>query len=171
MSEDLTEQLKRDPESSELWAKWHKGTYPKVFALAHSLVRSDTDAARDIAQEAFARFVQFSSLDKVTNDGSAIAYLQTICRNIVIDRMADEKRSYRDHTVEVDEFPEHDLNPDQAIDLDRIAKGLDGGDRELFDLAREGMSIAEIAGKLSITYTAAGVRLHRLLGRLRKTFA
>lgn len=168
MSSDLTRELKSTPRDEPLWTKWYTSLYPRIYSVAFRLAEGNPDTARDLTQETFVRFLEASALDKVADDGEATAYLLVTCRHTAITRLRRERTSQVDRLMNLEDLPQRE-RPDPAIELDHLAKQLDSDDRLLFDAARAGLELSEIAAKLSLSYTAAGVRLHRLIQRLRKS--
>jgi len=51
-----------------------------------------------------------------------------------------------------------------------MLQSLEPQDRELMRWVREGLSVAEIARRIGSSYTAVGVRLHRIRKALRESF-
>jgi RNA polymerase sigma factor (sigma-70 family) len=124
----------------------------------------------DITQEAFARFVQFRGLEKVADDSSAVAYLLRTCRNVFLDGVKQDRRITTDTSVDLETIESDPTTPDPLVVIDRLAKKLDADDQRFFKMTRDGRTLAEIATTLGISYTAAGVRLHRIKKRLRDLF-
>ena len=168
MSSDVTQELKRNPQDEQLWTQWYTSFYPRIYPTAFRLAEGNPDIARDLTQETFVRFLEASALDKVVDDDKATAYLLVICRNAAITRLRRERTTQIDRLINLEDLPQRERS-DPAIELDRLAEKLDSDDRLLFDAARAGLGLGEIAAKLSLSYTAAGVRLHRLIQRLRKS--
>ena len=56
----------------------------------------------------------------------------------------------------------------RSLDFERALRELNANDLALGTWIHDGFSVSEIAEKLGTTYTAAGVRVHRLKKRLRE---
>jgi len=168
MSPDLIEAIRQAPRSERLWSVWYTKTYPGVYYAAYRFSRGNADAARDLTQETFTRFVQYDAIQRVDDEEHARAFLIKTCRNLAIDRDA------RAREIPLDDIPEYhlaqpsDTPAGAGPDLEEMLQFLDTEDRKLIAWTQEGFTLAEIARKLNISYTAAGVRLHRLRKRLRQ---
>jgi len=168
MSSDLIQEIQRNPQSKRAWAQWYKRTYRRVYFVAYRFARGDRDAAADLAQEAFMRFVGYEAIHRVTTEEHAVAFLIQTCRNLAIDR---DKRA-RD--ISLDDIPESALPirsetiSDTTLDLEQAVLALTPDERQMIEWTREGFSIADVAGRMGISYTAAGVRLHRIRKRLQE---
>ena len=168
MSTDLVEAIRDSPRLERLWSAWYAATYPRVFYAAHRFARGNVEMARELAQDSFARFVQYGAIERVTNEKHALAFLIQTCRNLAIDRDG------RAREVSLQDIPEYELVPigeipsGAALDLEEMLQVLRPEERQVIQWIRDGFSIADVARKLGISYTAAGVRLHRIRKRLQK---
>lgn len=168
MSPDLVQRLRKRADSERLWEAWYKSTYPKLYFAAFRLANGNADVARDLTQETFTRFLEYRAIDRVENEQHALAYLIKTCRNLAIGRNAHAKAVPMEGLTEVEAMPAPEQSAGSIVDLDRAVDELDAADRELVRWMRDGLGVGEIAAKLGISYTAAGVRVHRLKKQLRK---
>ncbi len=150
-------------------------THQETFTLALRLL-SDPDDARDVTQETYLR--AYRSLDGFRGDANFRTWLYRITANCSSTHL---RRRFR-HRHEM--LTEEMWAPDEDVRHDPEARGDAGGLRD--ELARSigglpprlraavvlhdvyGLSHAEIATELSITESAAKVRLHRARRRLRE---
>ena len=170
--EPLLQRVQASPRDEKLWTALYERLYPQVHALAVHLCNVDRDLARDITQDAFVRFVAAGAIGRVTSTATAIGYLRAIVRNLVRDH---HRKRMQHPTISTGNVGAVEL--EQALEriiertitpVDLLAlRGLGDDERELLRLAIEGRSIEEIARQLGLTYSAAGVRLHRLRKHLR----
>jgi RNA polymerase sigma factor (sigma-70 family) len=167
MSTDLIQRLRKQPDSERLWEAWYRSTYPKLYFAAFRLASGNPDLARDLTQGAFTRFLEYRAIDKVQSDQHALAYLIKTCRNLAIDRNAQVRNVPLESLTEAESIPAPEQQQESIVDLQRAVDELDDVDRELAQWMREGLGVGEIAKKLDISYTAAGVRIHRLKKQLR----
>lgn len=167
MTADLTTQVRENPGSEKHWAQWYRAMYPKLYYAAYRLTRGNTETAGDLTQATFERFIKYRAIDRIASDRHAIAFLVTTCRHLAFDHGASARQIPLDDINEALDVPTESSTED-TLDLDRILRQLDPEDRQLMEWARDGVVISEIATKLGITYTAAGVRLHRLRKRIRE---
>lgn len=168
MSTDLIQRLRKQPGSERLWEAWYKSAYPKVYFAAFRLANGNPDLARDLTQGAFTRFLEYRAIERVQSEQHALAYLIKSCRNLAIDRNAQANNIPLDSLAEVESAPAPGQQEEAIVDLQRAVDELDDVDRELVQWMRDGLGVGEIAKRLDISYTAAGVRVHRLKKRLRK---
>ena len=134
----------------------------------HFAFPAATGRCGDLTQETFTRFLEYRALDRVESDQHALAYLITTCRNLAIERNGRALQIPMEGLIELDSIPSHEQLREPVVDLERALLDLDEEGRTLAEWMREGLSVSEIARKLGISYTAAGVRIHRLKQRLRQ---
>jgi len=165
---DRTQELRGHPSSERLWTEWYKLVYPKLYYAAFRLANGNVVAAQDLAQESLARFLDYRAIERVTDDRHAVSFLIKTCRNLAIDLSA------RARDIPLQELGEMDAieipDPQPKIDLDRMLQTLEPQDRELMQWALEGVSLSDMARRMGSTYTAVGVRLHRIRQGLKKSF-
>lgn len=169
MSGDFIRQIRKSPADQHRWAVWYKSIYPKLYYAAFRLTNGNAEAARDLTQETFARFLGYRAIERVTNDQHALSFLIKTCRNLAIDRNARVHEVPLEDLEEAESIATPELSTESTIDIERMLKALNPEDRQLMQWARDGVSVSDIARKLGVSYTAAGVRLHRLRKQLRET--
>lgn len=169
MSSDLIARIRSHRDSGRSWSEWYKSAYPSVYFAAYRFSRGNVEAARDLTQETFTRFVQYEAIDRVTDEKHALSFLIRTCRNLAIDRNG------RAREISLEDIPESelvapvDVPARAALQIDDLLRLLTVEERQVIQWTREGFGIADIAKKLGISYTAAGVRLHRIRKRLQET--
>ena len=169
MSADLIAKIRTTPGSQRVWTAWYKSAYTKVYYAAYRFSYGNRDTARDLTQETFKRFIEYRAIDRVKDDKHALAFLIRTCRNLAIDRNVSVAEISLEGLPEA-EFPAApEANTQHAFALDQILPTLNAEDREIIEYLRNGLTVAEIAQKLKISYSAAGVRLHRMRKRLRES--
>lgn len=141
--------------------------YPPLYYVAYRLARGNTENARDLTQETFERFLRYGALERIESDRHALAYLITTCRRVAFDRDSRTRRIPLNDIYEALHVPIED-STEATMDLQRILGQLALEDRQLLEWTSQGVELSEIATKLGLTYTAAGVRLHRLRKQLRE---
>jgi RNA polymerase sigma factor (sigma-70 family) len=168
MSDDLIRKLRSAPGNEKLWAAWYKAAYPRVYFAAHRISNGRADLARELAQETFSRFIEYRALERVIDESSALAHLLVTCRNLAIDRNRDVSLISLEGLEEAQSIAAADVPLDRAMDVERAVQELSADDQKLVQWMRDGLSVSEIARRLQVTYSAAGVRVHRLRKRLRE---
>jgi RNA polymerase sigma-70 factor (ECF subfamily) len=170
MSADLIERIRERPTDQHRWAAWYRSVYPKLYYVAFRLTNGDVAAARDLVQETFARFVTYRAIERVSNDRHALSFLSKTCRNLAFDGNARARQLPQESPEELESIAGAEQPMEPALDFDRMIRALEPQDRQLMQWAYEGLTISEIAAKLGVTYSAAGVRLHRVRKRLRESY-
>jgi RNA polymerase sigma factor (sigma-70 family) len=165
---DRSQKLREHPTSQRHWREWYRIVYPKLYYAAFRLANGKVAEAQDLTQEAFARFLDYRAIERVTDDRHAISFLIKTCRNLAIDRSARARNIPLQELGEIEATETPDLEP--KIDLERMLESLEPRERELMQWALEGVSLAEMARRTGSTYTAVGVRLHRIRQALKKSF-
>lgn len=142
----------------------HKDSYPRVFRFVRRRVES-AEVAEELAADVF-RVVWQKWADEPRSD---LAWLLTIARNLVGNayRSRDRQQALQDklRTAAVVRFGG---GSDNVAVQDALAR-LREKDRDVLQLAYwDELSIAEIAGVLQCSESAAKVRLHRARAAFRK---
>ena len=170
MSDDLIRQLRDRPADPKRWARWYRAAYPKVYYVAFRLAMGNVETARDLAQEAFARFLGYRAIERVENDEHALAFLIRTCRNLAADRATHTQRMPLAPLEESESLAESGSSIESKLDFEKVLREAKPEERQLLQWVGDGLSVAEIARHLGVTYTAAGVRLHRLKKRLQRDY-
>lgn len=137
------------------------------FALRSS---GDPTLAEDIVQEVFVRAL--GSIESYSEQGSEIAWLLRIARNLLIDRA--RKRGRRPEVVEIGDPAARGttIDPLLRVSLDQALAGLGEEDRQAFLLGQiGGLSYREIAEITGTTEAAVRSRIFRSRSRLRRALA
>lgn len=134
----------------------------------------------DLMQMVLAKLLHPGMIDRLRETSAPTAYLHTLVRNVAYDALRREAR----RAVHLDEY-RRTLGPEQPMDHLRDVTGLTTTEERLIALRLallglsdadrlllrrrfwEGQPTGVVAQELGITYSAAAVRLHRLLRRLR----
>jgi RNA polymerase sigma factor (sigma-70 family) len=168
MTADLVLEIRKNTAAPKAWEAWYRQAYPRVYYVAFRFARGNAETARDLVQETFTRFLQYGAIHRVTSERHALSFLIKTCRNLAIDRTA------RAREISLEDIPEYELvapveeQVHTGADLEELLRVLPPEERQMLQWTRDGFSLAEIAKKLNISYTAAGVRLHRLRKRLQQ---
>lgn len=140
--------------------------YPPLFRYCHRLT-ADTDAAEDVAQETFIRF-----LDKrpaYPKDGIR-SWMFRVATNLIRDRA--RKESNRARILAGFPPPDPEQGPEGRVEREETVQGvrralatLSQRDREMLILRQEGFSYKEIALVLEVAPASVGTLLARALKR------
>ena len=122
----------------------------------------------DLTQETFIRVIR--SLDRVEANPSAVSWIMTIARNLLIDRWRGQGRRNADPPAPVPDptFDSPERRVVAKLTLDELLQTLGPEDRLLIELRLlRDLSAQEAAQILEITENNVNVRLFRILQRLR----
>jgi RNA polymerase sigma factor (sigma-70 family) len=166
------QRLVKDRSDEDAWKALFTGAWATGIATAHHVLRGQLDLARDVTQEAFHRIVRYCDFGRIENAEAFLGYLRTVCSNL-------SKDAYRRLTLDVEEELGEIESPDLSIGTpeelvateelkQKLLSSLNEADQLLFELVLAGYPLNEIASRMSITYSNAGVRLHRLRNILSK---
>lgn len=167
---DLTSSLREAPKDEHRWMRFVRQMYPAVMYTAFRMTNGDKDLSKDIAQEAFARFLKLNALERVSSDREALAYLRQTARHLAVDerRLSARMISFDDENRESVRQMTEPSGADEWLrwDLEKLAAHLNNDDQELLAMSLEGLTMREIAARLGVAYSTAAVRLHRMRQRL-----
>jgi len=157
----------------DAWRTLSEHTRTTAFDAAKRVLRGQGDLADDVVQEAFLRIFQYCSFTDLRDADAFLRYLKAVCRNVACDMLKDSSaESVVENTgdgelgVRVSEETPEDLVIAQET-LNEFMNQLNETDRAMLSLSMDGYGLTEIADRLGLSYSNAGVRLHRSRERLR----
>ncbi len=159
----------------DAWRILYKLSWPRVMATAYRMCRGRRDFAEDVSQEVFLRLLHYSNLRDFASTDQFQRYLTTLVVNAAHDMRKKDRDSENIHGIPDELLPQplwmesHALKTAETRDLlDKLSAKLGSEDNRLMGLLAQGFSLGEIAKNLGITYSAAGVRVHRIRRMLSK---
>ena len=151
------------------------GSWATALAVAHRVLRGQLEPAQDVAQEVFRRIVQYCNFVELQDGDAFLAYVRAVSLNAARDALRQLAPRAADAPLEElatggeirgrPDTPEEILLAQQF--REELLAQLDPTDQKLLQLLIAGYSLGEIAKRLGLTYSNAGVRLYRLRGLLR----
>lgn len=140
--------------------------YPSLFRYCHRLT-ADTDAAEDVVQETFVRFLDRQPVD---GKGSLRSWLFRVATNLVRDRARQEANRSR---ILAGMPPRGPVPGPEGVverqeEIRAVREALDRlspRDREMLILRQEGFSYREIAQVMEVSTSSVGTLLARSLKR------
>jgi RNA polymerase sigma factor (sigma-70 family) len=166
--------LKQAPFDDGAWGVLYRELWPYVVAVAASHLGFADEEIRDIAQEVFLRLLRAGPAAEFESAEALRAYLRIAALNEVRLFIRHRRRDAR--TFDASEGAEIDQLAD-AVDTDspiieeealrELLMDLGEDDQKLVRLLVQGFTLGDVANSLGISYSAAGVRVHRLRRRLR----
>lgn len=171
LSNDVVARLRSKPHDQLAWGDLYRKLRPAVYYTAYKLSRGNVAIAEDITQDTFLRFLDYGDLSRIPDEAHATAYLRQTARRLLCDRRYGTEIT-TSNPEEALEYASYDDEDRYHIlwDLEQLSPELTDADRQLLAWLIEEWTIEEIAAALNISYSAAGVRLHRLKKRLRQKF-
>lgn len=129
--------------------------------------------ADDIAQDVLVRLFASGAHERWQESESVDGYLFVMIRNRIFDELRRERLRSREAVAALETLDvapvRHELSLEQQIAIDQILDELSPDEYALIRLRFwEDRSIKDIAEELGLTYSAASVRLFRLLRKLRE---
>jgi RNA polymerase sigma-70 factor (ECF subfamily) len=168
--EELFSLLSKEKETaekafSELYARYS----PRVFAYCRRFL-SNKEEAQDVFQEAFVRFFQSASDDRVMTN--VPGFLLRITRNLCVNEIRRNKNNvtFEEYMV----IEDHDISDkDELLNLIKRALDLLSPEyREAFVLREyEGLSYAEIAEMTNESLSNVKIRIYRAKQKIREILA
>jgi len=147
-----------------LFRRHHAAVYAYCARVA-----LDPAAAADLAQETFLRVFRYRA--GFSGAGFA-AWLYRIARNVCYDHLRGVQRRRETEARWVRERPDRPVPGERRVMLEAGLARLSAEDREVISLVRfQDLPYEDVAAVLECTQTAARVRLHRALKRLRRVLA
>ncbi len=165
------EALAKDRGDEDAWRALFTGSWPTGIATAHRVLRGQVDLARDVTQDAFHRIVRYCDFGNIHNAEAFLAYLRAVCLNLAKDAFR-RLTSDAETALEDAQSPESSGGtPEELVATEELKQEflalLDEPDQQLFQLLVAGFPLIEISNRMGLTYSNAGVRLHRLRRTLR----
>jgi RNA polymerase sigma-70 factor, ECF subfamily len=159
--------LPATPDAVSSFEALYRACGADVYAYVASLLR-DRAAAEDVTALAFERALRKRrSFDHAR--GSERAWLFGIARNAALDELRRRSRSAALLTDPPDEAVADDFDHDRRATVRAALASLEPRDRELVALKfHAGLANAEIAKVLGVSESAAAMRLHRAVTKLRE---
>jgi RNA polymerase sigma-70 factor (ECF subfamily) len=143
-------------------------------ALSRSFSSLRPDQIEDLVQETLLKMQSPRTMKRLKLSGSPAGYVAVMMRNAATDLI---RRQQRGREVEIDLIDELHLTDTADVQVvssdrsERLQKALlllNPGERALLQMRFwRGLSIAQIAEELGLSYSATAVRLFRILHRLR----
>jgi RNA polymerase sigma factor (sigma-70 family) len=171
----VLERLKVSPSDEDAWASLFRQLWPFVIAVIYRRLRGEQrSAAEDAGQEVFLRLFRSRPFARIENVDALRAYMWKMAENVALQQL---KRKHAEDLGERDLAEWQELEPRPgAVDgetalfardvSDLVGRVLEEKDRELLRLMIEGSSLGQAADKMGLSYTNAGVRLHRIRRKL-----
>lgn len=148
------------------------GVYPALYRYCRRLT-GDPDAAEDVAQEAFVRF-----LDKeIQGEPRAVrVWLFKVATHLIRDRVRTTENRRRLLTINpvkpgAEPLPDAEAERKERIQaVTEALEALDARDRQMLLMREEGFSYKEVAEAIGVAHTSVGTLLARAQQRFARTY-
>jgi RNA polymerase sigma factor (sigma-70 family) len=169
--ETTLSKLSKDSRDGDAWTELFEAVSPFVLSVCHRTIGNQYDFAEDAAQEVFVRLARYCPFDRMNSTQQFYSYLRKLIRSVCSDMWAryPPKELPMDDTIPEPEAPDADEALARIIKEERLEQALSAlssDDQQLATLILEGYSLDEIKVILGVSYSTAGVRLHRLQKRI-----
>ena len=177
---ETIESIRHDHENQGAWTAFYTYCRRQIAGMYFVLGIRNNDELEELCQEVFYRFLNYSpwrrSWETLPAAPKILAYLRVVARNVLYTHF--EKRRFPGVSLQELEMDQaHILAArvaeaalgDLMRDLQVLKRDLTEEEQKLLGQLIQGLSLSEIADKLGISYTSAGVRLHRLRKKLRRS--
>jgi RNA polymerase sigma factor (sigma-70 family) len=157
------ERFKRDPRNMEAFDEWYREAYPPLFLFAFRITRGNRPLAEDLCHDAILAFVTRGHMKKAKNSELALGYVRQSIAHAHVDVIRAKTRESANPLVleSVTDDPGETLVAAQNVYSQLIGR-LGPDDHEILGMMFAGESLSRIAAALNISYTNAGVRVHRI---------
>lgn len=162
-----TAAVRSSPHDQRVWEQWFRHVYTRVYYVLYRRTGGNNDVSDECAQGAIERFLKYQAIRKVTTDAEAVAYITRSAFGLWTDRRALDAK-FEPLTEELPDDSGFQPSLDARLDLAQVTERLSPPDQALVQQLYAGHTVGEIADFLGISYTAAGVQIHRIKDRLRK---
>lgn len=128
------------------------------------------ERARDLMQEVV--LVLMHKIDRLRpnpTDNEERSWVLTVADNALIDLKRKRRIEYTTWGDREPELPD-DSDREAREQIEELSNHLSPSDQQLLRLYRDGYTVKEISVVLSISADAAGVRMHRLIQRMRTIY-
>jgi RNA polymerase sigma-70 factor (ECF subfamily) len=167
------ERLAESPNNEEAWGTLYHRLWPFVFSICLRMIRAP-EIAEDLTQETFLRIARYFPFQRRFDEKVFMLYIAQVARRVTLDALHRRDRASETTLDALAETADPAPRPGEAAEvastLEWLVRQLSPADAELFrHLVKSApLSPVDIASDLGVSYSAAGVRLHRLRARIRK---
>jgi RNA polymerase sigma factor (sigma-70 family) len=158
--------LTRNARDEEAWSALHGLLQPFVWNLSLKILWRNPDAAKDATQMTFQRLWMYAEFSKYPLPDQFLPYLATVTKHVAWDMLKKQTAQAALEEAAATEAETLCVQPAQVQRsrwlLATVLESLAGDERPIVELLMEGRSVGEIAEKIGLSYSAAGVRVHRL---------
>lgn len=172
--QEAIERIREDPRDQDAWASFYRSLRPRLAGVLYRTGVVNKEEIRELCQAVFARFFEYSpwraSWKELPDAHQLVAYLAVVARNLA----RSVYKSAKQLTVgELDpSMVEARADVEEVViskdGFRRLYRALNNDEFDLLLLLAEGYRLPEIANLMEISYSNAGVKVHRLREKVRE---
>jgi RNA polymerase sigma factor (sigma-70 family) len=173
--------IRSDPRAPDGWSAFYRWMAPQIRGQLFLLGVRDPAQVEDLTHDVLMRFLQYCPWrlrwHELPPAAGVVAYLRRVVRSVFFDdktRIESLRMRWPANPGgSATEFDDSEVQETAgSVDdlwrrLGELARQLTPSERELLRLVVDGATVQQIADSIGISYTAAGVRIHRLRQRLK----
>jgi len=171
----ILKSLAENSRDEDAWRSLYGLMRPYVYSVTYRMLRGSQDLAQDASQEVFYRLVKYCNFESLQQPRIFRSYLMSVSRNTARTFAMNTVRRNATEPRKVMKEPSAVLPPEEADYADQIVASisgtLDAVNQSILRRVIEGYSLGEIAGEFGLTYSATGVRVHRVKQQLFRMLA
>jgi RNA polymerase sigma factor (sigma-70 family) len=156
------ERLKANTRDTVAFEEWYRETYPELFLYCYRITAGNRALSEDLCQDSIIEFVTRGHLTKITQPEQALAYLRKMAVNSHIDLL--RRRSTAANITEIEPVATNAGETSATAEdvYTQLLQRLPSEDHELLGMMFAGETLSRIAAEFNISYSNAGVRVHRI---------
>jgi RNA polymerase sigma factor (sigma-70 family) len=157
------ERLQRDSTDREALAAWYQEVYPSIFVYAFRITHGNRSLAEDLCHEVLFTFLSEGHIKKIVEPKSAVFYIRSMISRAFRDGLRKERRRATNRpTLEISGSDSPEISVAANDVYEQLVNQISAEDYEILGMMFSGESLSHIAAELGISYSNAGVRVHRI---------
>lgn len=168
MSEEAFQRWRAAPSNRAAFESWYDGANPPLLLQLYRMTGGDLGLAEDLLHDVVLRFLERGEVERLPTESAATAYLYAAARNRFRSHL--RRAAIASEAPPVDPEPVETTPADYLLLEERLAEleaVLTVGELETAQRLAEGKTLGEIAAEEGLSYSNAGVRVHRIRKKIR----
>lgn len=164
---EVLARLAQQPTDETSWIALYRILRPYIFLLCRSVLGRFSNLAEDACQEAFLKIVRFAPIGQFGESRSIYPYIRMVVRSVCADlHTAQKQYEPLDEGLVVSEM-DNCSGRMGLFGVGELPADLTQAEVDLLEALAKGHSVEEIAAQFGISYSNAGIRMHRLRKKFR----
>ena len=149
---------------------WYREAYPDLFVSVFRITHGNRAMTEDLCHDAILDFVTNGHLQKAANAQDALAYVRRMTANAYIDQIRRATRTANLPTEQIDgSDPGETARAAQDV-YTLLVDRLPPEDHAILGMMFAGEPLSRIAAALRISYSGAGVRVHKIRNLIKELY-